>query len=44
MKTYNLNEKIVFSPEKAISHPPKSYLNNIAKSVQSGCSCGGKCK
>jgi len=31
-------------PQKAISHPPKSYLNNLAKNAKPACSCGGKCK
>ena len=30
-------------PQKAISHPPKSYLNNLAKNAKPACSCGGKC-
>lgn len=30
-------------PQKAISHPPKSYLEKLAKNAQSACSCGGKC-
>ena len=31
-------------PQKAISHPPKSYLDNLAKNAKPACSCGGKCK
>jgi NAD-dependent dihydropyrimidine dehydrogenase PreA subunit len=30
-------------PVKAISHPPKSYLNNLVKDNSCSCSCGGKC-
>ena len=30
-------------PQKAISHPPKSYLDSLAKKISPACSCGGKC-
>jgi len=30
-------------PQKAISHPPKSYLDGLVKNAKSACSCGGKC-
>ena len=30
-------------PKKAISHPPKSYLDKLVKNAKSACSCGGKC-
>ncbi len=33
-------------PNSAISHPPKSYLQELAKreDFESGCNCGGGCK
>ena len=30
-------------PQKAITHPPKSYLDNLTKNAKSICSCGGSC-
>jgi len=33
-------------PQNAISHPPKSYLETLAKkdASETSCKCGGKCK
>jgi len=33
-------------PQKAISHPPKEYLQKLVKKkyFQAGCTCGGECK
>ncbi len=30
-------------PEKAISHPSKSYLDNLSKNIHPSCDCGGNC-
>ena len=33
-------------PQKAISHPPKDYLQKLVKrkDFKTGCACGGECK